>query len=88
MKNLGKFVNVLKKHNKKDNSVAVTIGALVLCIFGALFFTAISCLMTCGVVYLVCLCFGLEFSWKIAVGIWIILSILKSVFKSNVNVSK
>lgn len=30
----------------------------------------LSWLVTCGLVWLVCTCFSLDFSWKIATGIW------------------
>ena len=41
-------------------------------------------LSTCGVIYLVTLCFGLEFSWLIATGIWLVICLLKS-FTQNIN---
>ena len=40
----------------------------------------VSWLLTCGVIWLVTLCFGLTFSWAIATGIWLILWLLSSVF--------
>lgn len=39
-----------------------------------------SWLLTCGVIWLITLCFGLAFSWAIATGIWLILWLLSSVF--------
>lgn len=44
---------------------------------------AIYWICTCGVLYLIALCFGLAFSWKIATGIWLCLLLLSSVFKSS-----
>lgn len=41
----------------------------VLCIGG-------SFLITAGLVKLVCICFGIAFTWKIALGIWIVTLIL------------
>lgn len=41
---------------------------------------AISWALTCGLVYLIMLCFGLVFSWKIATGIWLILFLLSCFF--------
>ena len=32
---------------------------------------------TCGILWLICMCFGLDFSLLIATGIWLILVILK-----------
>ena len=49
---------------------------------------AISWITTCGVIYLITLCFNWTFSWGIATGIWLIMAILRSVFKSNVTVKK
>ena len=40
----------------------------------------ISWLITCGVVGLICMCFGLTYSWGLATGIWLVLILLKAVF--------
>ena len=45
---------------------------------------AISRLITCGIIKLITICFGLTFSWAIATGIWLILCLLKSVFSVTV----
>lgn len=37
---------------------------------------ALSWLLTCGIVYLITLCFGWGFSWAIATGIWLILLLI------------
>ena len=44
---------------------------------------AISFFATCGVIYLICLCFGLEFQWGIAAGIWLVLTLLSGFFKGG-----
>lgn len=49
---------------------------------------AFSWLLTCGLIKLITLCFGLTFSWAIATGIWLIILILKSIFFLRVRVSK
>lgn len=49
---------------------------------------AISWIITCGLVYLITLCFGWTFSWAIATGIWFVMWLLKSIFTSNVTVKK
>lgn len=41
--------------------------------------------VTVGLVKLITLCFGLEFSLKIATGIWIVILILRSIFKTTVH---
>ena len=45
-----------------------------------------SWIVTCGIIKLITMCFGLTFKWSIATGIWLIICILKSVF--NVTVKK
>lgn len=39
-----------------------------------------SWLLTCGIIFLICLCFGWTFSFAIATGIWLILCLLGSIF--------
>ena len=66
-------------------------GAMIGVIFALLIiavFYAISWIATCGVIYLITLCFNWTFSWGIATGIWLVMAILRSVFKSNVTVKK
>ena len=36
----------------------------------------VSWIITCGIIKLITMCFGLEFSWVIATGIWLIICIL------------
>ena len=43
----------------------------------------VSWLITCGLIKLITICFGLVFSWSIATGIWLILLILKSIFSDS-----
>lgn len=46
------------------------------CLLAILTFTGLSVvswLITCGLVYLIMLCFTLEFSWWIATGVWLVL---------------
>ena len=50
---------------------------LILGVFGAF---ALSWLLTCGIIKLICLCFGLTFSWLISTGIWLVMILLRSVF--------
>lgn len=44
---------------------------------------AISWGATCGILYLITLCFNIAFSWPIATGTWLILFLLASFLKSN-----
>ena len=60
--------------------------------FGVLFALvavyALSWIVTCGIIKLITMCFGLTFSWGIATGIWLIWLMLKSLFSNNVTVKK
>lgn len=61
------------------------------CILAIAVFVAVagvSWIATCGLVYLVTLCFSLEFSWGVATGIWIILILVKDIFNRTVTVKK
>ena len=44
---------------------------------------AISWIITCGIFYLITLCFGLEFSWLTATGVWLVMILLKSIFSTT-----
>lgn len=44
-----------------------------------------SWLITCGIVKLITLCFGLTFKWSVATGVWLTLLALKSVSPVIVN---
>lgn len=41
----------------------------------------LSWIVTCGIIKLIAMCFGLTFRWSIATGIWLIICILESIFK-------
>lgn len=58
-------------------------GALMVILLLAICY-AISWLITCGIIKLITICFGLTFSWAIATGIWLILCLLRSVFSVTV----
>jgi hypothetical protein len=40
----------------------------------------LSWIVTCGIIKLITMCFGLTFKWSIATGIWLVICILKSSF--------
>lgn len=42
-------------------------------------FLAFSWICTCGIIKLITLCFSLNFSWKIATGIWLILCLITTI---------
>jgi hypothetical protein len=43
-----------------------------------------SWLTTCGIIYLISLCFGFTFSWGIATGIWLIITLIKGAFNLSI----
>ncbi len=47
------------------------------------FLYSISWIMTCGIIKLITMCFGLEFSWLVATGIWLIMCIIQSMLKGK-----
>ena len=54
---------------------SIGIGALILVVL-----CTISWLTTCGLVWLITWCFGIEFSWAIATGVWLVLFLAKCAF--------
>lgn len=44
----------------------------------------LSWIVTCGIIKLITMCFGLTFKWSIATGIWLIICILRSIFNVTV----
>ena len=55
---------------------------IVLVIVGLVFLEWIT---TVGIIKLITMCFGWTFKWSVATGIWLIICILQSIFKSNMN---
>lgn len=47
----------------------------------------VSWLVTCGVFALICWCFGLEFSWLTATGMWLIYRLLKKIFSHHTTIN-
>lgn len=56
-----------------EYGVAVLLFVIVLA-----FSCAVSWITTCGIIYLITLCFGWTFKWSIATGIWLILILVGS----------
>ena len=72
----------MKDKIKHGGIVAVVVILLLAVCYG------ISWIVTCGIIKLITMCFGLEFSWAVATGIWLIICILKSIFNVTVNNKK
>ena len=45
----------------------------------------LSWIITCGIIKLITLCFGLTFKWGIATGIWLVIFLLRGIFSVTVN---
>lgn len=63
----------------KDLFVGMKLG----CVLGTLLLLAVlavSWLITCGLIALICLIFSWEFSWLIATGIWLLALAVRSLF--------
>ena len=56
---------------------------LVIAIVAAVIVEILSWGVTVGIIKLITLCFGLEFSLLIATGIWLLLTLVGSFFKSK-----
>ena len=67
------------KENSAEGGILALISIAVLIGFGA-----ISWLITCGIFYLITLCFGLEFSWLTATGVWLVMVLLRGIFSVTV----
>lgn len=48
-------------------------------------FLALSFFMTAAIVFGICWAFALTFSWKLAVGVWLILCLVRGIFSVTVN---
>lgn len=57
-------------------------GLVVILIVAALY--GLSWIITCGIIKLITMCFGLTFKLSIATGIWLIICILRSIFNVTV----
>lgn len=75
------------KKRKKKPIWATILTVLLVLIFLALIL-AVSWAGTCGVIYLITLCFDWQFKWSIATGIWLVLCLIAPVFKASVTVKK
>ena len=67
------------KENIAEGGILALISIAILIGLGA-----ISWLITCGLFYLITLCFSLEFSWLTATGVWLVMVLLRSIFSVTV----
>lgn len=64
------------------------IGTGIGVLFALVVVYAISWIVTCGIIKLITICFGLAFSWGVATGIWLIWIMMKSLFSHNITIKK
>lgn len=70
----------------KDKKVIATGGsALLLTIIFLVVAFGFSWIVTCGVIKLITMCFGWQFKWSIATGIWLVMCLARTVFKNSSN---
>ena len=67
------------KENIAEGGIVALVAIVIFLVLGA-----ISWIITCGIFYLITLCFGLEFSWLAATGVWLIMVLLRSIFSVTV----
>lgn len=67
-----------KSFKAKDWILILAIALIPVLAFGFSWF------VTCGVIKLITMCFGLTFKWKVATGIWLTIIVLKSIFTVTV----
>ena len=70
--------------NKIDLSGPEAIIVLIIGIILLVLCYGISWIVTCGIIKLITLCFGLTFKWSVATGIWLIICLLRSIFRVTV----
>ena len=69
--------NLKNKIAEGGATILVFIAILAVC-YG------LSWIVTCGIIKLIAMCFGLTFKWSIATGIWLVICLLQSIFKVTV----
>lgn len=65
--------------NKKMKNTGIG----VICIVVVILLYSVSWIVTCGVIKLITMCFGLTFKWSVATGIWLVMALLRTIFKSS-----
>lgn len=73
-----------KKTTKLTGTIIGCIGAIL----AFLTVCALSWIINCGIVYLICVCFGWPFSWGMATGVWLIMCLARTVFRNAITVKK
>lgn len=69
--------------SKNKKIIATGGSALLLTIIVLVVAFGLSWIVTCGVIKLITMCFGWQFKWSIATGIWLVMCLARTVFKNN-----
>ena len=67
----------LKNKIADGGTVALIVIIILAIVYG------VSWIATCGIIKLITMCFGWTFKWNVATGIWLIMCLLSSTFKSH-----
>ena len=81
---MSKNMNNLKK-KIASNSNNINVAAAIIVIVVMVLSYGFGWIVTCVIIKLITMCFGLTFKWSIATGIWLALSLLSIYFKPNNN---
>jgi uncharacterized membrane protein (Fun14 family) len=71
-----------EKKKSRPYRLGLTLGCMIV-LFIILAILGVSWLATCGVIYLITLCFGLTFTWAKATGMWLIFCIVSAIFSGS-----
>lgn len=71
----------MSKNLKNKIAEGGTVTLIVIIILAIVY--GISWIATCGIIKFITLCFGWKFKWSVATGIWLIMCLLSSTFKSH-----
>ena len=71
--------------SKNKKIIATGGSALLFTIVFLVIAFGFSWILTCGVIKLITLCFGWQFKWSIATGIWLVMCLARTVFKNSSN---
>lgn len=70
--------------SKRSKLIVSKLAAAIVIILIFVISFGLSWIVTCGVIKLITMCFGLTFKWSIATGIWLILCLLMGSFNATV----
>lgn len=74
----------MRNINYKKREIAGGFLAAVIVVLLIAFVYGLSWLITCGIIKLVTICFGVPFKWSISTGIWLVICLLRSIFRITI----